>query len=528
MGYRDMNSYTILGIGGKGAYFVAKYLRLIGKQVYGYDLKQSEKTEELQSLGCLITYSNPNEGEHLNTDSYIYSNDLPQSLQKRIKNENIHIQGYEVGEIYHMILDDYESGVLSNEEIRAFVKSGIAPLYEIDCSKMKYIGITGTDGKTTSCTMVYHMLKEAGFKPALVTTVSAKIGDMNIDTGFHTTTPSSQEIYDLILKAEESGCTHMILETTSHGLAQGRIMGLKFDAIGYTNITEEHLDYHKTWENLLDAKSLLIKKHTKENAIVVLNMDDERAYERLDSIHEHISYSKIYDTDYYAQDIKEDEYGLHFKFKHIDASVDTEIPILGEYNISNFLLASSIVSELENISLESISKSISSFSTIEGRMQIIQKEPFMVIVDYAHTPNALENVLKSVRGYTNGKVINVFGTAGHRDFYKRPLMGKISNELADITILTAEDPRLESLKDINDQIEKGWREGSNSNGELIRYDDDQHNVEVRREAIKKGVELATEGDLVIITGKAHERSLCFGQVEYDWNDIDEVKKILNL
>jgi len=128
---------------------------------------------------------------------------------------------------------------------------------------------------------------------------------------------------------------------------------------------------------------------------------------------------------------------------------------------------------------------------------------------------------------TGGRIINVFGTAGHRDFYKRPMMGKISNEFADVTILTAEDPRLEKLSDINDQIEKGWREGNNKNGTLIRFDDVNKNVENRRGAIKKALEIAQPNDIVIITGKAHEKSLCFGQTEYPWNDIDETKLMLS-
>ncbi len=522
MEYRGIENVTILGIGGKGAFYIAKYLLLLGKKVYGYDLRSSERTSELESLGATITYSNPNSGERFSTDAYIYSNDLPRKLQASIAKDNEGIHSLEVGQLYHQMVEDYESGILSSLESKAFEDSNIAPLYKIDQSKMKYIAVTGTDGKTTTCTMIYHILKGAGFKPAMVTTVAAKIGENDIDTGFHTTTPSSQEIFELIKKAEKEDCTHIVLETTSHGLSQGRLMGLKFDAVAYTNITEEHLDYHKSWGNLAQAKSLLISKHSKENSVVILNCDDERAFNLLSKLHNYKSYGIENDADLMASNILEDTSGLSF----VVNGENINLPILGRYNVSNFLAASLLLMSLEDIKIESIAKYIGDFKTIKGRMEVIQKDPYFVIVDYAHTPNALENALQSARKLTRGRIIHVFGSAGHRDFYKRPIMGRVSNENADITILTAEDPRLESLKEINDQIESGYKEGGNKDGEIYRFDDDQSNVKVRIDAIKKALELAKNGDLVIITGKAHENSLCFGQTEYDWNDIEQVKKLL--
>lgn len=527
MNYRDMKSVTVLGIGGKGAYYITKFLLLLGKDVYGYDLKKNERCEDLERLGAKITYDNPALDEKFSTDAYIYSNDLPQKIQKPIQDANTHIPGWEVGEMYHKILEDYESNMFDERELKAFVESEIAPLYQVDQSKMKYIAVTGTDGKTTTATMIYYILKENGFKPALVTTVSAKIGEMDIDTGFHTTTPTSQEIFNLIQRAQEEECSHIILETTSHGLIQGRIMGLKFDAVAYTNVTEEHLDYHKSWENLLAAKSLLITKHTKVESIVVLNRDDERSFSKLKELHTFVEYSKEEQADIYASDIEVLGDGISFKLTSKDESTVTNLPILGEYNVSNFLAASGVVRFLDGVSLSDIASSIASFETIKGRMEVIQKDPFVVIVDYAHTPNSLESVLTSAKQLTKGRIIHIFGCAGHRDFYKRPVMGEISNRLADITILTAEDPRLESLREINDQIEEGWRKGGRSESELIRFDDDTRDVKVRRESIRRGIKLAQEGDLVIVTGKAHETSLCFGQIEYPWNDIDEVKQLLN-
>jgi UDP-N-acetylmuramoyl-L-alanyl-D-glutamate--2,6-diaminopimelate ligase len=529
MNYSEIKKVSILGIGGKGSYYVAKFLALVGVEIIGYDIKKSEKTEELETLGVHINYRNPDVGERLDGDFFLYSNDLPQKIQEVIKQDNQGLESIEIGHFYHQITDDYESGLMNDNEKMAFVKSEIAPLYLVDQTKMKYMAVTGTDGKTSTCTMIYHILKNAGFKPALITTVACIINDEEIDTGFlHTTTPSSQEVAHIIKIAEDAKCTHIIIESTSHGLEQGRLAGLKFEEVGYTNITSEHLDYHKTWENYCHAKSLLISKHLKTSGMVILNKDD-KSFEVLSNIaSKYQTYSRIADADLVCINLNEDEKGLMFTLQAKDQRYEVKLPILGEYNTSNFMCAV-LLCQQEGISIEDSIKSIANFETVKGRMQILQKQPFEVIVDYAHTPNALFEVLSSIKKHKQrGRIINVFGVAGHRDFYKRPMMGKISNELADITILTAEDPRLESLKEINDQIESGWNEGNNKDAELIRFDDVSNNVANRRDAIKKGLELAKEGDTVVITGKAHEKSLCFGQTEYPWSDIEETQKLLSI
>jgi UDP-N-acetylmuramyl-tripeptide synthetase len=396
MKYKNIKKVTIWGIGGKGAYYIAKFLNLLGVEVIGFDLKESENTKVLEDLGITINYRNPESNEKFQGDFYIYTNDIPLEIQKKFRKLNKGTKAYEVGEFYHLLVSDFESKKMSEEENEAFLDSNIAPLFKIDCNKMKYIGITGTDGKTTSCTMIYHVLKNEGFKPALITTVSAKIGDEDIDTGFHTTTPSSQEIYELIKRIEEKGCTHIIIEATSHGLHQGRLSGLKFDIVGYTNITKEHLDYHKTWRNYVEAKSLLIKEHLKKNGLVVLNRDD-KAFRILKRYTKNfVTYSKRAKADLIGDRISSDESGISFNIRNNEYSKEVSLPILGEYNVSNFLLASSILLNL-GISIDSVINDIQSFSTVEGRMQVLQKKPFLVIVDYAHTPNAVKEVLSSLR-----------------------------------------------------------------------------------------------------------------------------------
>ncbi|MCD4811747.1 UDP-N-acetylmuramoyl-L-alanyl-D-glutamate--2,6-diaminopimelate ligase [bacterium] len=522
----EVESVTIVGIGGSGAYYIAKFLLLCGVNVVGFDLEQSKRTEELEKMGASITYSNPT--EVFDTSYFIYTHSLPEKIRKEIQVLNCDIDGYEVGEMYKHIMDDFEDDLLSGNQVEAFLESDIAPLYSLNLDNLRLIGVTGTDGKTTTCSMIHHILKRNGFKPALISTVSAIIGDEEIDTGFHTTTPTSQELFKLINLVLEAGCTHLVLETTSQGLEQGRLAGLKFDTVAYTNVTDEHLDYHKTWDRYLHSKSLLIKEHTSPDTVIVLNRDD-RSYDYLSSI------SMGRDMDYsiseksatlFVRGIKSGN-GLEFKLLVGKEKIDVVISIYGAYNISNFLAACGSCLN-EDLDLKDIVNGIGSFKTVKGRMELIQESPFKVFVDFAHTANSTREVLESVRKLTKGRVIHVFGCAGMRDPSKRFPMGKFSNELADITVLTAEDPRSEVLKDINDEIEVGWRDGSNKEGELIRFDDNTHNVEVRRDAIARAFELAKSGDLVVITGKAHEMSLCFGNVEHDWNDIEESKRLLTI
>lgn len=523
MKHSDIKSVTMLGIGGAGSFFLAKYFLLFGTDVQGFDIKESEKTKELESLGVKIQYRNPDKGEKFKSDLLIYSADLPVALQNNVFKSNPAIKRYEVGAFYHLLINEFERKRLNKKEIDAFVKSEIAPLLNIDLSKMRYLAVTGTDGKTTTCTMIYHILKSSGFKPALITTVAAYIGDVQIDTGLHTTTPTAQNLFELIKKAEKGNCTHMIIEATSHGLEQGRLAGLKFDNIGYTNITSEHMDYHKTWDNYCNAKSLLIREHLKDKGSVTLNRDD-KSYEILSTLtSSYMDYSISQKARIQASEIVEESNQIRFKLNGVDASLQ----MIGKYNVSNFLCAVSMCQK-EGLSLESCIEYIKNFTPAIGRMEVLQRSPFVVIVDFAHTTNALKNALDSARKLKgkDGKVIHVFGCAGQRDSTKRYEMGKMSNMYADITILTAEDPRLESLKMINDEIVRGWEDGENKNAILIRFDEDFKNVKVRRDALKRAFELAKEGDVLIITGKAHENSLCFGQKEYEWNDIKEVKKIL--
>lgn len=395
-----------------------------------------------------------------------------------------------------------------------------AAVYDFPARKMVVIGVTGTDGKTTTSNIIYQILKRAGYKAGIISTVNAVIGDEVIDTGFHVTTPEAQDVQRYLAQMAAAGITHVVLETTSHGLVQHRVTGCEYDIAVVTNITHEHLDYHGNYANYLAAKGLLFSR-LSESALkaggvakfAVLNEDDQ-SYDYLNSITDtaKISYG-LRSGDLFARDIRYDAQGLHFIAKSDAFEVTVTSKLIGDFNVSNILAAIGATVMGLDIPAQTACEGIAELTAVPGRMeQIDMGQRFTAIVDFAHTPNALKRALETVRGMTKGRVIAVFGSAGLRDREKRRMMAEVSAGLADITILTAEDPRTESLDGILEEMAKaavgrGGVEGVN----FFRIAD-------RGDAIRKAVQLAQAGDLVVSCGKGHEQSMCFGTVEYAWDD----------
>lgn len=516
-----------IGIGGGDVFYVAKFLSLLKVKVDGSDISKSERTAELELLGINIDYKNP---QKLNIpyNLVVFSDALPDNILANIKEKNPELSFIEVGIFKNILVGMYENDKLTSLEKKSFTDSNIAPLYNIDLGDMKLIGVTGTDGKTTVISMIYHILTQLGHNAGMITTVGAKMGNEEIDTGFHVTTPSAHDIYKTLSLMKSKGCTFAIIECTSQGIYMGRLAGLKFDVAVFTNIKSEHLGYHKTWENYAHAKSLLISEHLKPRGVTVLNADDGAGFEYVNKVAKNkILYSlnnTLSNVDLKATDIEETKSGISFKVGHAVYS----LPVLGEFNVSNALASACSLKYFEIPTATSLKK-LSNFAPVVGRMNILQQTPFTVIVDFAHTPNGLLSVLKTAVKLKNadGKLILVFGCAAKRDEYKRPVMGEYAKKFADITILTAEDCRSEGLKIINDQIAEGWEKlAMNEPRQLYRFDDESQNVQVRRLAIKKALDTAKQGDAILITGKGHEKSLCFGNIEYPWNDIEEATKLL--
>ena len=376
--------------------------------------------------------------------------------------------------------------------------------FKFPSKKLTVIGVTGTDGKTTSTSLIYYILYSAGFNVSMISSVGAIIGGKNYDVGFHVTTPSSFAIQRFIKKAVDSGSKFLVLETTSHALDQYRVFGIKFDVGVLTNVTHEHLDYHKTYENYAKAKAKLLKM----SRIAVVNKDD-KSFPLLNSKFK-IQNSKIRT---YGMSSGSDINPKTFPFKS---------NLIGEFNKYNILAA---VAACKTLGIEDnqIRRGIESFEPPKGREDIVYEKVFTVMIDFAHTPNAIDQILKSVRTFAKGKIIHVFGSAGARDTTKRPLMGEMSSKYADIIILTAEDPRKESVEKINHDIESGIKNNKLriKNRTLIKIED-------RRKAIESAIKIARKGDLVLITGKSHEKSMNYGQGEEPWDEYGVVRDALRL
>lgn len=380
--------------------------------------------------------------------------------------------------------------------------------YQYPSRDMTVIGVTGTDGKTTTSSMIAHILIENKIKTAVITTVGAQINGKFYETGFHTTTPSSFFLQKYLSLAKKAGCTHVVIEITSHALDQHRAMGINF-AIGIiTNITHEHLDYHKTFERYMRAKSKLLRR----SAMKFLNFDDP-IYSSL------IKYVPEKNRHYYSL-LDKDSYTN-------PAILPAKLKKLGEFNMQNALAAACVCQALE-IPQSHITKSLSSFTLPEGRLEVVHADSFQVIVDFAHTPNSLAKVLPGLKEEAQRRLIHVFGAAGKRDKSKRKSMGEASGNVSDVIVLTAEDPRGENIEEICAQIAEGFSGFKQIDPNLIIHEDTKYFVVIpdRKKAIAFAISRALSGDVIVLTGKGHEKSMNIKGVEEPWSDKEAVFEAL--
>ncbi len=396
-----------------------------------------------------------------------------------------------------------------------------AAFYGYPARRLRMIGVTGTDGKTTTSALLYHILRAAKRKAGMISTVHAVIGDETLDTGFHVTTPDAPQVQRYLAQMLEAGLTHVILETTSHGWAQYRVDACEFDIGIVTNITHEHLDYHGSYEAYRAAKARLFLSlgETKEKAfpsprLSVLNREDS-SYDYLSRIAPgpQRSYAVDAAADLRAEDVSYTPRGIQFMARAASFSVPVVSSLVGAYNISNILAAMAAAIFGLEIPPDLAAEGLASFPGVPGRMERIDMgQPFTAIVDFAHTPNALRVAIAAARQMTSGRVIVAFGSAGLRDKEKRRMMAEIAAETADYAVLTAEDPRTESLDAILDEMAAGARAKGGVEGETF------WRVPDRGEAIRKMISLARPGDVIMACGKGHEQSMCFGETEYPWDD----------
>lgn len=358
--------------------------------------------------------------------------------------------------------------------------------------KLKIIGITGTNGKTTSAFIIKSILEKAGFMTGLIGTIANYIGNKKVDAV--RTTPESYELHELFKNMVDAGVEYCVMEVSSHSLELDRVYGIQFEEGIFTNLTRDHLDFHKTFENYYNAKFKLFERSNHS----IINLDDPYGANIVKDIEERGVKTKVStfsiekESDFKAFEIKSHSNGSEFKV-NLEGIEEFSINIPGEYNIYNSLGCIICAYNL-NIPMDKIKEGLSDV-VIPGRCELVAKEknlPYSIIIDYAHTPDGLENILSTVKAFTKNRMISVFGCGGDRDKVKRPQMGKIGCELSDIAIITSDNPRSEEPMDIINDIVKP-----------LNYDN--FVVEVnRKEAIRKAMNMALEGDVIVIAGKGHE------------------------
>ena len=400
----------------------------------------------------------------------------------------------------------YNTAVLPYHHAQA-IAAGVK--YGWPAKNLHVIGVTGTNGKTTTCFMLWHLLNSTGHKAGLMTTVAWGVDKLNPELG-HMTTVDAFTLNKRIKEIKGAGAEYLVLEVTSHALAEFRTLGIPFELAIFTNLTHEHLDYHKTFANYRAAKGKLFKKAD----FSILNADDENSkfYEKLAK--EYTTYG-IKKGENRAKSIKLGVSGV--KYSCGDINIETKIP--GEFNVYNSLAAVLAAKKL-GLTDEKIEKNIKTLENVEGRMNIIDEgQPFAVIVDYAHAPDALEKVFESVKDH-KGKVISVHGGAGRRDPSTRPIRGRILAKYSDIVIITEDDSRDEDPEKIAEGFIKGAeKEGKILGKDLLKEMD-------RKKAIELALDMANPGDLVLILGKGHEKTILRADGPHDFEDIKVVKELL--
>lgn len=365
--------------------------------------------------------------------------------------------------------------------------------------KLHVIGVTGTDGKTTTVNMIYQILKEVGKKVSMISTINAEIAGKSYDTGLHVTSPDSSDLQKFMKKALENGDEYMVLEVSSHALEQFRVWGINFEIGVITNITHDHLDYHGTFENYVQAKSKLIKNVK----YAVLNYDNQ-FFNKLKTL---TSGKVLTFGNNKNADINSNNFPLKLK-------------IPGDFNVLN-AEAAALVGRVLDIDDKVIVKALENFSGLTGRMEEIENDlGIKIFIDFATNQNALENALKALRKQTKGNLIALFGVPAERDTDKRPLMGEISAKLADITVLTEDDPRFEDRNKIIEEIAEGYYKVKGKNDKNLYKEPD------RQRAIQIAIDLAKKGDTIGLFGKGHEKSMSFRGEEISWSDADCVNKVL--
>ena len=397
-------------------------------------------------------------------------------------------------------------------------KSSLARLasrfYNFPTRSLKVIGVTGTDGKTTTTRYVKSILEEAGLKCGLIGTISYELGERVIPA--ERTTPESLDLQFLFSEMLKEGCSHAVMEVSSHGLSQGRIQEIDFKIAVFTNLSHEHLDFHKSMDEYFLSKRKLFETSIEKG---IVNRDDkfgEELYKFLGS--KALGYGLSEKAELHASDIRADLTCTRYRARGPGIDMEIALPLLGRHNIYNSLAALGVGLEL-GINPDRIKKGLEKLALVPGRFQMVNcGQPFMVIVDYSHTPRALENALTELKFLSPGKkLLVVFGCGGERDRTKRPVMGEIATRLADYAFITSDNPRGEDPARIIEEITAGI--GDRKNKFLVEPD--------REKAITMALDMAGPSDIVLLAGKGHEKYQIIGSVYLPFDDVEKARAILS-
>lgn len=413
--------------------------------------------------------------------------------------------------------------VITVSDTRQAMMVCVPYFFDYPANRMRMVGVTGTNGKTTTTHMIRHILKAQGHKVGVIGTVHIMIGDTSYP--IHNTTPDVVDLQHILYQMVQENVEYCVMEVSSHALALGRVSGVEFDTAVFTNLTQDHLDFHKTFENYLAAKCKLFEQvsasdQVKDNKGAVINIDDSYGHRVMEkTTAPTITYSTLGKGTLNASDVhmstKNSQYTVNYKGESYPVSMNTT----GLFNVYNTLAAIGACLQ-EGISMEAIDTALKTFSSVPGRFELIEEgQDFAVVVDYAHTPDGLQNILETAKAIKENRIIIVFGCGGDRDATKRPIMGRIAAEYGDKIYVTSDNPRTEDPVQIVKDVEVGVKEA-------LRDGTSYEVIVDRREAINHAIHDAKAGDIVIIAGKGHENYQILKNETIHFDDREEARKAL--
>ncbi len=402
----------------------------------------------------------------------------------------------------------YDVDTINVSDTHEYLKNYLVNNYSREFEDLKLIGVTGTSGKTTTCFLTYQILNKLGIKTCYIGTIGCYIDNDVVELS--NTTPDILELYNLLLTAKEKGCKVIVMEVSSHSLAEERIKGLKFDVCAFTNLSQDHLDYHKTMEEYCKCKVKIIN-YLKDNGKIIVNVDDE--YSKYFICDKSLSLG-INGSNYKIKEFHMENTHTDILFNVNNDSYEVRTNLIGKFNVYNYLTSLALINNL-GISVNDIINVTDSINAPVGRAQIIKVGTSIAVIDYAHKPDAVSKIIPLFREVTKGKIITIIGCGGDRDPMKRPIMGNIATSLSDYVILTNDNPRTEDEK----LIMKDILEGITTDNYEVIYD--------RKDAIKKGISMLKDNDCLLILGKGHEDYQIIGRTKIHLSDYEEVIKNIN-